>query len=138
MFNFFKLKPVTIALLLLILWIPIQMISSLIEERQQLSALVHEQIANSSSRDQWVVGPILVIETEHYQQENLVNQQLVKPMNQIQFFLPNQLQIDSKLNSEIRSRGIYETRLYHSQNNWLAHYDLPTNFGFEKQPELSP
>ena len=40
MFNFFKLKPVTIALLLLILWIPIQMISSLIEERQQLSVLV--------------------------------------------------------------------------------------------------
>jgi inner membrane protein len=138
MFNFFKLKPVTITLLLLILWIPIQMISSLIEERQQLSVLVHEQIANSSSRDQWVVGPILVVETEHYQQENLVNQQLVKPIHQIQFFLPDQMQINSELNSEIRSRGIYETRLYHSKNNWLAHYDLPSNFGFEKQPELSP
>jgi hypothetical protein len=37
----------------------------------------------------------------------------------------------------MRSRGLYETRLDHSKYNWLARYDLPTNFGFEKQPEWS-
>ena len=62
-------------------------------------------------------GPHIGCRNEHYQQENLVNQQLVKPIHQIQFFLPDQMQINSELNSEIRSRGIYETRLYHSKNN---------------------
>ena len=138
MFNFLKLKPITIAVLLFVLWLPIQMISSLIEERQQLSTLVHHEIANSSSRDQWVVGPILVLETEHYQQENLVNQQLVKPYSQVQLILPNQMQINSDLNSEIRSRGIYQTRLYHTKNNWTLHYELPAKLGFDREPQMSP
>jgi len=138
MFNLFKLKPITIALLLLVLWLPIQMITSLIEERQQLSTLVHHEIANSTSREQWVVGPILVLETEHYQQENLVNQQLVKPYSQTQLIMPNLMEINSNLNSEIRSRGIYQTRLYHTKNNWRVHYELPNQLGFDRQPELNP
>lgn len=138
MFNLFKLKPIVIALLLLLLFIPIQMISGLIDERQQLSQQVHQDIANSTSQAQRLTGPMLVIETEHYQAENLLNQQVVKAYSQTHIFLPNQFDLQSKLTSETRQRGIYGSRIYHSQNTLSAQFKLPTQLSFEMQPELSP
>lgn len=136
--HFFKLKPLTIGLLLILLWIPLQMISSLIAERYQMSLQVHTDITESSSRAQWLAGPMLVIETEQYLPENSVNPLAVKAVTHYRFILPSQLNLESQLRTEIRSRGIYETRLYHTNNTLKARYELPAQLGFEQQPELSP
>ena len=138
MFNLLKLKPVTIALLLLLLAIPLAMIGELVEERHRMSLQVHQDIANSSSRAQQVIGPFLLLETEQYHQEISNGLTVLKPFSRQQLILPKTLQADSQLQSEVRSRGIYQTRLYHTQSSMALKFELDKNLGFDVMPELNP
>jgi inner membrane protein len=138
MFNLLKLKPITIALLLLLLSIPLAMINELVGERHRISLQVHQDIANSSSRAQQVIGPFLVLETEQYQQDLNNGQPILKTVNRQYLILPKTLKADSQLQSEIRSRGIYQTRLYHTQNRMALQFVLEQNLGFEVAPEVAP
>lgn len=138
MFNLLKLKPITIALLLLLLSIPLAMINELVGERHRMSLQVHQDIANSSSRAQQIIGPFLVLETEQYQQDLNNGQPILKSIQRQYLILPKTLKADSQLQSEIRSRGIYQTRLYHTQNTMALQFVLEQNLGFEVAPELDP
>ncbi|OBP15503.1 hypothetical protein A5320_09160 [Rheinheimera sp. SA_1] len=138
MFNLLKLKPITIALLLLLLSIPLAMINELVGERHRMSLQVHQDIANSSSRAQQVIGPFLVLETEQYQQDLNNGQPILKTVNRQYLILPKTLKADSQLQSEIRNRGIYQTRLYHTQNTMALQFVLEQNLGFEVAPEVAP
>jgi inner membrane protein len=138
MFNLLKLKPVIITILLLLLWLPLNMISDLVGERYQLSLQVHQDIANSSSRAQQVVGPFLVLETEQYQLDPNEGHPILKPFSQRYLIQPKTMQADSQLQSEVRSRGIYQTRLYHTKNKLALTFLLEKNLGFSVVPELDP
>lgn len=138
MFNLLKLKPITIALLLLLLSIPLAMINELVGERHRMSLQVHQDIANSSSRAQQVIGPFLLLETEQYQQDLNNGQPILKTITRQYLILPKMLKADSQLQSEIRSRGIYQTRLYHTQSTMALQFELEDNLGFEVAPEVAP
>ena len=138
MFNLLKLKPVTIALLLLLLSIPLAMIGELVGERHRMSQQVHQDIANSSSRAQQVVGPFILLETEQYQHEFSNGLTVLKPYSRQYLILPKTLQANSQLQSEVRSRGIYQTRLYHTQSNMALKFELERNLGFDVMPALNP
>jgi len=138
MFNLLKLKPITIALLLLLLSIPLAMIGELVDERHRMSLQVHQDIANSSSRAQQVIGPFLLLETEQYQHEFSNGVTVLKPFNRQYLILPQTLNANSQLQSEVRSRGIYQTRLYHTQSTMALKFALDKNLGFEMKPELNP
>ncbi|MES2674121.1 MAG: cell envelope integrity protein CreD [Pseudomonadota bacterium] len=128
-------KLSAIALLMLLLMIPISMINGVINDRKQLHENVIEEIARSSSYSQRLVGPVLVVpyvknikewkidaETKvRYQEDIKLNGQL--------YFLPEAFVVDGKLKSEKRSRGIYEARLYHADNNISGHFEVPGNYG---------
>lgn len=138
MFKLLHLKPITIALLLILLWIPLTMISELVNERHQLSLQVHQDIANSSSRAQQVAGPFLLLETEQYHLDNNNGHPIIKPYSRQSLILPKTLQANSQLRSEVRSRGIYQTRLYHTDNTLALGFELEKNLGFDALPELDP
>lgn len=135
--NLLQLKPLIIAVLILLLCLPLGLIGELVNERHQLSSEVRQDIANASSRAQQISGPILLLETEHYRDEPQAGGTVLKATRQIRTMLPAELQVDTTLNSEVRRRGIYQSRLYHSQHQLRATFALPAALGFGQLSQQS-
>lgn len=128
-------KFTTIALLMLLLMIPIGMINSVINERKSSQQSVVEEIAKSSSHSQKLVGPVLVVPYVKKVKEWKVDadtklryQVDVQKKGRL-YFLPSAFTVDGKLTTERLARGIYEARLYHSNNNIKGKFDIPANYG---------
>ncbi len=125
----------TIALLIMLLLIPLLMIGSLITDRQSQRDGVLEDIARSSSFSQRLTGPILVVpyrkivrisktnaQTEERYVENASERGYL-------YFLPERFELDGKVQTELRARGIYEARLYHADNHISGQFVLPEKLG---------
>lgn len=132
-------KLFAIGALILLLLIPIAMIGNSIEERQQYSETVVKDIARSSSYEQTLTGPVLVvpyIKTEPYWETN-ANQEQVPREREISgflYFLPETLQVDARLGTELRQRGIYKAHLYHAATGIRGHFQLPPDWGLDDSP----
>jgi len=136
-------KTLTIGALMLLLLIPIAMISSSIDERKFYNQSVVEDIARSSSYSQTITGPVLVVpyskivRTVSYNQkkEKVVEESLVYGKVK---FLPELFDLNGELKTELRKRGIYSARLYHSDNTISGKFSIPKDFGMtENIPDYS-
>lgn len=131
--SLFKLS--VIALLILLLLIPLMMINGLITDRQSQRDGVVEDIARSSSYSQQLSGPILIVPYRKASriwklnaQTNERYQDTVEERGRL-YFLPERFELDGKVQTEVRARGIYEARLYHADNHISGHFALPEHFG---------
>jgi inner membrane protein len=129
------IKLGAIAALIILLMIPIIMIDGMIEERQELRDGVLEDIARSSSHSQKITGPLLVVPYrktvrewkthdktgERYLEESEVSGRV--------YFLPERLAVGGEIGTELRARGIYQARLFHSNSRLSGHFEVPANFG---------
>lgn len=127
-----------IALLILLLTIPLMMIGGLVNERQALRDRVVEDIARSSSYRQQLTGPLLVVpyrkivrswsthptSGERHMEEREQRGRL--------YFLPERFALDGDIGTELRSRGIYQARLYQSSNRIGGHFALPERLGIDE------
>ncbi len=127
-------KTLTIGLLMLLLLIPIAMISESIDERKYYSQSVVEDIARSDSYSQVITGPVLVVpyskvvRTVSY---NKKNEKVIEEstVNGKLKFLPELFILNGDLKTELRNRGIYSARLYHSNNTISGEFSIPKDFG---------
>lgn len=124
-----------IGLLILLLLIPLMMINGLIQDRQNRRNEVLHDIARSSSYSQQLSGPLLIVPYRKFTKvwkpnaESPVRyQETVEERGRL-YFLPEQFQLDGDVQTEVRSRGIYEARLYHADNKVCGHFVLPRHFG---------
>jgi len=128
-----SLKLGTVALLVMVLLIPLLMIGGLIDERQSLRDSVVEDIAQSSSHAQQISGPLLVVPYSRYErvwkvqdgkslQETRVNKGYLT-------FLPDTFVLDASADTELRSRGIYQARLFHARSHVSGQFKVPANWG---------
>lgn len=129
------IKLGAIAALIVLLMVPILMIDGMIEERQSLRDGVLEDIARSSSHSQKITGPLLVVPYrktvrewkthdktgERYLDERELSGRL--------YFLPERLAVGGTIGTELRARGIYEARLFHSNGRLSGHFELPAHYG---------
>ncbi len=124
-----------IALLILLLLIPLLMIGGLVEERQRQRDHVLQDIARSSSYRQQLTGPILVLpytkvlhewKTQAKTGERYLEQRQVRGRL---YFLPERFELNGRVVTELRARGIYQARLYHSDNQVSGRFELPARFG---------
>lgn len=129
------IKLGAIAVLIILLMVPIIMIDGMIEERQSLRDGVLEDIARSSSHSQKITGPLLVVPYrkavrewkthaktgERYLEEREVSGRV--------YFLPERLAVAGDIGTELRARGIYQARLFHSNSRLSGHFEVPANFG---------
>ena len=136
-------KTLAIGLLMLLLLIPIAMISSSIDERKYYSQSVVEDIARSSSYSQTLTGPVFVVpysklvRTVSYndKKEKVIEESLVYGKLK---FLPELFDLNGELKTELRKRGIYSARLYHSDNTISGKFSIPKDFGIsENLPDYS-
>jgi len=130
-------KFLAIGTLMLLLLIPIGMIGNSIDERQAYSEQVVQDIARSSSYNQTLVGPVLVVPYSKIERTWALNDKKEKVVEERNLkgrlhFLPEELQVVGELTTESRQRGIYSARLYHADNQLSGAFLLPENFGIKK------
>ncbi|WP_342623979.1 cell envelope integrity protein CreD [Pseudomonas alkylphenolica] len=134
-----SLKLGTIALLIVLLLIPLFMIGGLIGERQQLRDNVVQDIAQSASFSQQISGPVLVVpyrKTERrWKTEEGNTFQETKQVSGHLYFLPETFELKSGIDTELRSRGIYQARLFHADNHISGQFKVPANWGINQDLE---
>ena len=128
-----------IALLMLLLLIPLLMIGGLIEDRQNLRDNVLADIAQSSSFDQLISGPLLVVPYRKYKRRWIDKdgqsvQETVTVNGQL-YFLPETFDADINIDTELRARGIYQARLFHAKSQIAGRFKLPERWGIDKDYE---
>ena len=125
------IKLGAIALLILLLLIPLLMINGIIQDRQQLRDGVLEDIARSSSYSQQLSGPLMVVpyrkvvRTWKTNEKTNARYQDVGEERGRLYFLPERFELDGQIQTELRSRGIYQARLFHADNRISGHFSLP-------------
>ena len=105
-----SLKLATIVFLVLILLIPGGMIRSLISERETMNTSTVHDVSSKWANRQMINGPILTIPLRYQKMENDQSKVYVDNWH----ILPEQLNIDGKVEPEKLRRGIYEVVVYHS------------------------
>ncbi|MNM36150.1 Inner membrane protein CreD [compost metagenome] len=134
-----SVKLGAIAFLIVLLLIPLLMISGLIGERQELRDNVVENIAQSASFSQQISGPMLVVpyrKTERsWKTEEGKTFKETKQVSGYLYFLPETFELKAGIDTELRSRGIYQTRLFHANNHISGQFKVPANWGITQDFE---
>ncbi|MFP3676113.1 cell envelope integrity protein CreD [Pseudomonas sp. SIMBA_041] len=132
------LKLGAIALLILLLLIPLLMINGLIQDRQQRRDGVLEDIARSASFSQQLSGPLMVVPYRKVVRTWKLNEKTNQRYQDIGeergrlYFLPERFELDGQIQTELRSRGIYEARLFHAENHISGHFSVPAQWGIKE------
>ena len=128
------LKLLLIGGLLVALMVPILSLRGLVWERQQRGLEAAADIARSSSRDQHLVGPLLLVEAEETVRRTRsmrdgdgpaeVFHEEVRQRRQ-RLVAPEILEMDNRLTARERRRGLFGALLYTDQVNAKARFAMP-------------
>ncbi|MBS1653944.1 MAG: cell envelope integrity protein CreD [Bacteroidetes bacterium] len=95
-------KGLLIGLMILLLLIPAFFVQNLVQEREQRQKDAFTEVSSKWAGKQNITGPVLVIPY------------MDGTTKRFSYFLPDKLLIDSKVNPEKRSRGIFKVMLYNT------------------------
>ena len=116
-------KMLVIGALILLLLIPLAMVGSLVAERQARSGQAAEEVAGTWGRAQVLGGPVLTVPyLQHVRNEKGVPVTLTSYAR----FLPETLRIDGTVDTERRSRGIFEVAVYRTDLRWQGAFARPS------------
>jgi len=118
--NSVTLKLITITILVLLLLIPTSMITSIIQEREDLNNQAINEVSSKWANKQLINGPILSIPLLYEQKKG---EDIVKWSKLLQI-LPEQLSINGKIDPEKLKRGIYEIVVYKSYLSFSGNFIL--------------
>ncbi|MEW6443226.1 MAG: cell envelope integrity protein CreD [bacterium] len=120
------LRLVAVGFLALVLQIPIGMIGSLIMERQQRQQSAVAEISSKWGRSQALTGPALVIPYSHRWSETGPNgAQVTRSEIRHAIFLPEKIEIQGKVDTELRHRGIFSIPVYRLSLTVLGEFSRP-------------
>lgn len=116
-------KAIVVGVLILLMLIPINMVKSLINEREENKQTVRADISSKWGEQQELVGPILVLPYKKTigQTEGADKQQ----KQFLSYYLPEVLNIDGVMTPENRSRGVYEVLCYQSKMKVRGEFNFP-------------
>lgn len=118
--NSLTLKIMLLAVMGLFLLIPLEMIKSIIRERQQTSEKVKQEIASQWAGRQNLSGPILNIPIRIFPLKNDA-----EPHMSILHIMPETLNISGDIKTEKRHRSIYQTVVYNSDISISGEFLIP-------------
>lgn len=104
-----SVKVFTIGFLILVLLIPLQMVRGTINDRSQIHETARLDIQRTWGHSQMIAGPVLVVP---YDATHTNDRGDLATRTTEVYVLPETLQIDSNIDSEIRYRGIHEVPVY--------------------------
>jgi inner membrane protein len=111
-------KVFGIAALALLLLIPLAQVNGLIGERQQRAADATQQIAQRWGASQVVGGPVLVVPVRHRQQQ----EKGIVEIEELEYLLPDALDMQAVIAPELRRYGIYETAVYTAEMKFTGRF----------------
>jgi inner membrane protein len=116
------LRMAVVAILALFLFIPVGLVSGLVYERQTRRDAAVEEVSGKWGRAQTITGPIVTIPIRQTFRDNKgkVSHQQIDYLH----WLPEQLEVASRLTSHVRYRGIYRVVLYTLDLNLAADFQL--------------
>jgi inner membrane protein len=135
--NSISARMIMIGILILILLIPLSYIEALINERAERQESVVQEINTKWGNEVLLYGPILKIPYKTYSEKILTNSETKKvtteTIEQINYayFFPNELNISSEINPEVKKRGIYKTSVYKSTMKVNGNFTKPNFNGIE-------
>jgi len=112
-------RVAVIGVLALLLLIPVAMVQDLIRERQNRQEFAVMEMSQKWGGEQTIAGPILSVPYKKYT-HNGKGETIVT--TRYAHFLPESLNIDSTLNPEIRSRGIFDAVVYSSEIDFSGNF----------------
>jgi inner membrane protein len=128
----FKLGAIGLLVALLIL--ALSTIGRLVVERQARRDGVIQDIARSSSGEQLLTGPILIVPYEKTVREWRENDRGERHVEEHEVsgqlhLLPESFRLEGDMRTELRARGIYQARLYHARLRIRAEFGVPLHYG---------
>ncbi|HVT35343.1 MAG TPA: inner membrane CreD family protein, partial [Nevskiaceae bacterium] len=118
------MRLLLIGLLLVLLQIPLGMIQGLIGERQARRNDAVDEVMGKWGQRQSVNGPLLRIPYIHHVDLGGTPPRRVA-QTEYAYFLPARLDIQSRLHSQLRRRGLFEVPVYDAQLTLSGHFDAP-------------
>lgn len=128
-------KMLTIGFLSIVLLIPLSYIENLILERSYLQENVVNEINTKWGKDVNIYGPILKIPYKIYSEKIIKNEKTKQITTEVLehishgYFFPEELNIKTDINPELKKRGIYTTAVYNSVINLTGNFK---NIDFKK------
>jgi len=116
----FTIKIVLLAVLGMFLLIPLEMIKSIIRERQENSENVKKEIAFQWAGQQNISGPVLNIPIRIYPSKNDT-----EPYKSVFHIMPETLIIEGDIQTEKRYRSIYQAVVYTADLNLSGDFIIP-------------
>jgi inner membrane protein len=116
----FTLKIVLLAFLGLFLLIPLEMIKSIIRERQKNSEDVKKEIASQWAGQQVISGPVLNIPVLVFP-----SKKDAEPYKTVFHIMPEMLSVKGDVQTEKRHRSIYQTVVYTAGLNISGNFIIP-------------
>ncbi|KAA3610736.1 MAG: cell envelope integrity protein CreD [Calditrichaeota bacterium] len=110
--NSITARLIIIAIMTIVLLIPAILIQNLVEERQERRVETEIEISDKWGASQTISGPIVVVPILEQIKTDKTNKTI--HYRNYAYFLPDDLQIEGKMDPQIRYRGIYEVALYSS------------------------
>lgn len=129
--NSATLKIFGIGLLVIILLIPTSMISSVMRERESRRDSVVREINQKWGNSQTIAGPFFTVPYKSYYKDKNEKQKFNIHYLHI---LPEKINIDGQIDTQIRYRSIYEAVLYNSQITLNGNFTIPVL----KQSDINP
>ncbi len=117
-----SIKVLTIGFLILVLLIPLGMIKGTIADRDQVSLAAKQDIQRTWGKSQLIAGPVLVVPYDIVHIDDRGERTISK--SQL-YFLPNELDIDAVIDSEVRYRGIHKVPVYSTLTTLSGTIDWP-------------
>ncbi len=114
-------KMIIVGVLVFLCWLASLLVWGVISERQNRQAEAEAQIAEQWGRPQLVAGPIIAV--PYY--ETVISGGVQSVVRHNLYVLPAELNIDTKLEPELRSRGIFNAPVYRASLAFTGKFAPP-------------
>lgn len=115
-------KGILMLIFILLLLIPLNMIRSLINEREDLEETATNEVISGAGGILKFIGPIFVIDFEY---EELDSKSVLKTKKGTVYALPDHFDVEGSLTAEYRYRGIYKVPVFNSNLMFSGTFSMP-------------
>ena len=117
---FFKIAVIIVLILLLL--IPASMVQDLIHEREQVQKSAITEVSEKWANRQTITGPYIAIPYDKFVRQTINHTEKVVKTRDWIYILPEELNINGKVDPNKRYRGIYEVVVYDSEFKLTGHF----------------
>ncbi|NDV69601.1 cell envelope integrity protein CreD [Dysgonomonas sp. 25] len=126
--NNILIKGLIVALMIIVMLIPIQLVKNLIEERENNKVTVDAEVNEKWGGSQQLTGPILVVPYEPSIRIQAGKEPPKgEPKLEYAYFLPDNMTIDSDLQTEERGRSLFKALVYQAKMKIAGSFSFPDN-----------